>query len=365
MASFFIEYRIVLGFICGLLVSLITIPPLIRVAKEKKLVAVPNGRTSHDGEVPSLGGVAIFAGVVLGSSLFIDNTGFIGYRFVFASMIIIFFIGLKDDLVDIGWIKKLSAEIIASLLVIVFADIRIGSFYGVFGIGTLPEWLSIAFTTFVFIALINCFNLLDGIDGLASGLGIIISLIFGIWLYRLGYTDFTVLAFSLAGGLASFYIFNVFGSSQKLFMGDTGSLLLGFLMAVLASKVMNNELPPSDPLYMKSLPTVVMGAMIIPIIDSIRVFAWRIVRRKNPFGADKTHLHHRLLDLGFSHLTASLLVIALNVAFLGLALIMRNMNPTISVLILFATALTACMIPFCFKLRTKTNSNLMAEPLEK
>jgi UDP-N-acetylmuramyl pentapeptide phosphotransferase/UDP-N-acetylglucosamine-1-phosphate transferase len=219
-----------------------------------------------------------------------------------------------------------------------------------FGIGTLPLWFSIVFSTFVFIALINCFNLLDGIDGLASGMGIVISLIFGFWLFSLGFLKFSILSFALAGGLMSFYRFNVFGGKNKLFMGDTGSLLLGFLFAVLAIKVMCCELPSGDELYMRSLPTVVMGVMIIPIIDTIRVFTLRMLRGKSPFSADRTHLHHVFLQLGFSHLQASSTIIAVNLILFCLTLFMRNMNPVVSTMILFSSALIVSLIP-CYLAR--------------
>lgn len=353
MMSLPIEIRIVLGLLTGLVISFIAIPPIVRVAKEKKLMALPNGRTSHKGPVPSFGGVAIFAAVVIGTSLFIDRSGFNEFRYILAAIMIVFFIGLKDDLVDIGWIKKLIAEIIAALLVVVLADVRIGTFHGMFGVGTLPLWFSIVFSTFVFIALINCFNLLDGIDGLASGMGIVISLIFGFWLFSLGFLNFSILSFALTGGLMSFYRFNVFGGKNKLFMGDTGSLLLGFLFAVLAIKVMCCELPSGDELYMRSLPTVVMGVMIIPIIDTIRVFTLRMLRGKSPFSADRTHLHHVFLQLGFSHLQASSTIIAVNLILFCLTLFMRNMNPMVSTMILFSSALIVSLIP-CYLVRFRT-----------
>lgn len=350
MMSLPIEIRIVLGLLTGLVISFIAIPPIVRVANEKKLMTLPNGRTSHKGPVPSFGGVAIFAAVVIGTSLFIDSSGFNEFRYILAAIMIVFFIGLKDDLVDIGWIRKLIAEIIAALLVVVLADVRIGTFHGMFGIGTLPLWFSIVFSTFVFIALINCFNLLDGIDGLASGMGIVISLIFGFWLFSLGFLNFSILSFALAGGLMSFYRFNVFGGKNKLFMGDTGSLLLGFLFAVLAIKVMCCELPSGDELYMRSLPTVVMGVMIIPIIDTLRVFTLRMLRGKSPFSADRTHLHHVFLQLGFSHLQASSTIIAVNLILFCLTLFMRNMNPVVSTMILFSSALIVSLIP-CYLAR--------------
>lgn len=342
-----------LGLLTGLVVSFVAIPPIVRVATAKNLFAEPNGRTSHAGQIPAFGGIAIFASVLLGTSFFIGSGGFEEFRFILAALMIVFFIGLKDDLTDLHWTWKLSAEILASLLVVILADVRIATFHGMFGVGILPYWISIVFSTFVSIALINCINLLDGIDGLASGMGILISLIIGGWLFLLGFWNFAVLSFALAGGLISFYGFNVFGKKNKLFMGDTGSLLIGFLFAVLSIKVLCCELSPDNKLFMRSLPTVVMGLMIIPIVDALRVVVQRILRGHSPFKADKTHLHHIFLKLGFSHGRTSTTIILMNFFLFGLSLLMRNMNALLSCLILFASALIIISIPFYIARRVK------------
>jgi UDP-GlcNAc:undecaprenyl-phosphate/decaprenyl-phosphate GlcNAc-1-phosphate transferase len=339
------EIRMFLGLLTGLLVSLLAIPPIIKVSRIKKLVAVPNGRTCHKGLVPSLGGVAIYAAVVMGTSLFIDHDGFGEFRFILASILIIFYLGLKDDLVNMTAVKKLLAELVAAGLVVIVADVRIGTLHGMFGVNSVSYGFSVSISIFVIIALINGFNLLDGIDGLASGMGIVISMVFGVWLFQLGYMPFALMAFSLAGGLFTFYLFNVFGRENKLFLGDTGSLLLGFLIAVLAIKVLCCEELPGDPLFMKSLPTVVMGVMIIPIVDTLRVFSMRIIRGKSPFSADKTHLHHYFLELGFSHVLASTTIIVMNSLLFGLAMAMREWQPVASAAVLFTTAYVLCLIP--------------------
>jgi len=345
MPEFSVELKMILALLIGLLVSLLVIPPVVRVAKLRKLVAVPNGRTSHQGLIPSLGGVALFASVVIGTSLFVDAGNLEQIRYLVPALLIIFFIGLKDDLVDLGMRKKLIGEVVAALIVVVLADVRIRTFHGMLGIYEINYGFSIVFSVFVILVLINSFNLLDGIDGLASGMGIVISVIFGHWLFLLGYINFAILAYALAGGLFAFFIFNVFGRDYKLFMGDTGSLLLGFLFAILAIKILCCELPPMDPLFMKSLPTVVMGVMIIPIIDTLRVFTARILKGRSPFSADRTHLHHNFLQLGFSHIQASGAIIGMNVGLFLLALMMKQMNPVYSATILFSTAIISILIP--------------------
>jgi UDP-N-acetylmuramyl pentapeptide phosphotransferase/UDP-N-acetylglucosamine-1-phosphate transferase len=340
-----VESRIVLGLLTGLLVSLVIIPPIVRVSVAKNLGSLPNGRTSHKGSIPPLGGVAIFASVVLGICLFTDSTGFDELRYILGGILLVFLIGLKDDLVSLRWKKKLIIEILAASIVVLLGDVRIQTFHGLFGIWEISYVFSICFSIFVIVAIMNCFNLIDGIDGLASGLGIAISAIFGFWLYSLGFLNFAVLAFVLTGGLMSFYVYNVFGKKNKIFMGDTGSLLLGFILAVLAIKVMCCEVPQADILYLKSLPTVVMGLMIIPILDTLRVFFNRIGHGKSPFTADRTHLHHIFLNLGNSHFKASSIIILINLSLFCIAILMSGMDATVSAVLLFVTALVIIEIP--------------------
>ena len=339
------KYSMIFALLTGFIVSYITIPPIVRISQAKKLVAVPNGRTSHSGEVPALGGVAIFLAVMLGTNLFIKNELSEEFHYIFAAFLIIFMIGLKDDLVNLSWTKKIIAETLAAILIVVFAGVRIGTFHGMFGIGTLPVWFSIVFSVFVFLFVINAFNLLDGIDGLASGMGIFISLVFGFWLAMLGSVNYSILAFALAGGLTAFYIFNVFGKKNKLFMGDSGSLLLGLVFSILAIKVLCCEIPPASQNYMRAFPTVVMSVMILPMLDTIRVSIMRMMRGQSPFHADRTHLHHIFLKLGFNHIQASLSIILINAALCSMCFFLRNMNPAMLALILFSTALAASLVP--------------------
>ncbi len=345
MSFLTLNFPMGLALIAGFIVSFITIPPIVRISRKKKLVALPNGRTSHSGAIPALGGVAIFGATILGTSLFMTPDSLGEFRYILAALFIVFGIGLKDDLVNLSWSRKFIAEAIAALLVVVLADVRISTFHGMLGIGTLPLWFSIVFSVLVFLFLINAFNLLDGIDGLASGMGIFISLVFGIWLSTLGATNFSILAFSLAGGLIAFYGFNVFGKKHKLFMGDSGSLVLGFLFSVLSIKILCCEVAPSNPHYMLAFPTVIMSVMIIPMIDTIRVFTLRILRGQSPFHADRTHLHHIFLRLGFSHLQASLTIIAMNAALFALCYSLRDINALLLAVILFTLGLALSLIP--------------------
>jgi UDP-N-acetylmuramyl pentapeptide phosphotransferase/UDP-N-acetylglucosamine-1-phosphate transferase len=203
----------------------------------------------------------------------------------------------------------------------------------------------VIFSLIVFIGLINSFNLVDGIDGLASGLGILISLIFGIWLSWLGAEHYAILSFALAGGLIGFYRFNVFSKANKLFMGDTGSMLIGFIFATMAVKVLCCPVDEASLLHMRAFPVVVMSLMIIPIADTLRVMARRILKGRLPFFADRTHCHHDLLRLGFSHWQASTILVLGNLGLFAIALVFRNLPNLLLGLMMLGSGIIACSIP--------------------
>jgi len=310
--------------IIGAMISFVAIPPIVSLAKAKALVVHPNGRTSHKGAIPALGGIAIFAGLIIGTSLFVENGFPKEFQYFFPAFLVIFFLGLKDDIVHIAATTRIMGQIIAAVLIVVLADVRIGTFHGLFGIHELPVWISYLFSVFVFICLINAFNLVDGIDGLASGLGIIGMIIFGVWVYKLGYKDYGVLAFALLGGLLPFFGFNVFGRNNKLFMGDTGSTLIGMVFAILALKILQFEAIPGTKLYFDALPALVIAVMIIPITDTFRIFSIRIAQGKSPLAADRNHFHHYLLRLGMTHIQASMSIILLNLVIVLIAFTLRQ-----------------------------------------
>lgn len=339
-----LSMNMIWSMIAGAMISYIAIPPIVGVAKAKSLVALPNGRTSHKGAIPMLGGIAIFAGLVMGTSLFVQDGFPNEFQFFIPAFLIIFFLGLKDDIVHIAWSTRLMGQILAGFLVVVMAHVRIGSFHGMFGIHEIPEWVSIIFSMFVFVAIVNAYNLIDGIDGLASGLGMIASSVFGVWQLMLGHEGYAVLAFALLGGLIPFYLFNVFGKKNKLFMGDTGSTLMGTVFAILAMKILCCELPYQAAMNFDALPAMVMAVMVIPITDTIRIFTFRIMKGKSPFAADRNHFHHYLLRLGMNHWQASTTIAVLNVMMIVIAFMMREVPARWVALITLGSTLIIMLI---------------------
>ncbi|MCX6226131.1 MAG: MraY family glycosyltransferase [Bacteroidia bacterium] len=329
----------------ALVVSYIMIPPVVRISRAKHLVAMPNGRTSHNGEVPTVGGVAIFTSCIIGAGLFMPNDFPGEFQYLIPAMIILFMIGMQDDMVGTHPRKKLAGQIISSLIVIIAADVRMTTLHGLFGVGEIPYAISVVISLFIFIGIINAFNLIDGIDGLASGLGIVISIAFGIWLYMLGKEHYAIFSFALAGSLIAFCRFNVFSKKHKLFMGDTGSMLIGFIFAILVVKVLCCQVSPDSFMYMHAFPAVAISLMIIPVSDTIRVMALRIINGRFPFFADRTHCHHDLLRLGFSHLHASGILVAANLLLFLLALALKNMPTFLLGILMLGAGILVCSIP--------------------
>ena len=334
----------ILAFLTGIVVSYYAIPVVVKIAKTKGLVDKPNHRTSHEGAVPSLGGVAIFAGLILGSSLFIPVGELRAFRFVLASIIILFFIGQKDDILGLSPLKKFLAELMAASILIFLADIRIQSFHGFIGIHDIPDWASIITSYLLYLGIINAFNLIDGIDGLASGTGIMVSFLLGGWLMGIGEHGMGLVAWSLTGALIPFFFFNVFGQKNKLFMGDTGSLLLGLLTAIFVISICQYELPKDHFLYMKATPSVVIAVIIYPLFDMLRVFTLRLTAGRSPFSADRNHIHHLYIDAGFSHRRSSFYILTLNLMAIGFAWFMRNQSILLLGVCLLCGAVTAVVI---------------------
>ncbi len=337
------------------LVTSVAIPSIVRVSVVRKLMALPNGRTSHIDPTPNLGGVAIFAGVIVSSVVFTGITTAHELKYIIAAMLIIFFVGLKDDLHPMVAYKKFLGQSIAVLFILVPGDFHLESLHGLLGINELSYIPSLVITYVLFMTLINSFNLIDGIDGLASGIGILNSIFFGIIFLMGNHLAYAVMSFILASSLIAFFYFNVFSQNNKIFLGDTGAMLIGLILAIFATRFLNFE---TDSLLLsksQSAPAILLSVLIVPIFDTGRVFILRIFRGRSPFEADRTHIHHRLLDLSGSHLKATAIILFVNMLFIAIALILRNINTMLLILITLALATALSFIPVYLK-RNSGNS---------
>ena len=337
------------------LVTAVAIPSIVRVSIVRNLMANPNGRTSHFNPTPNLGGVAIFAGVIVSSVVFTGITTAHELKYIIAAMLIIFFVGLKDDLVPLVAYKKFLGQSIAILFILVPGDFHLSSLHGLFGIEELSYPLSLIVTYILFLALINSFNLIDGIDGLASGVGILTSLFFGVVFLLDNHLAYAVMSFILASSLIAFFYFNVFSVKNKIFLGDTGAMLIGLLLAIFAVRFLNFE---NDTLFLsqsQSGMAVILCVLIVPIFDTARVFILRILRGQSPFEADRTHIHHRLLELSGTHIKATSIILSVNVIFIAMALLLRNINTLVLILITLVLASVLSIIPV-YLIKKKSSS---------
>lgn len=303
------EYNILFAFLTSLLTSLLSIPTIITVAKMKHLYDEPNPRKLHQNNIPTLGGLAILFGFFFSMSFWTNFAYCWHLQYVVTACIVIAVIGIKDDIVGLSPLKKAVGQLVASVILVVWGDVRITSWFGILGVTELPFLVSVVFSIFTVLVIINAFNLIDGIDGLAASMGIISSLAYGIYFYFFDPNfQHAILAVALTGALLGFLYYNK--TPAKIFMGDTGSMLIGLIMAMLAIEFINTNLHPSMNLYFRSYsaPTLAMSIIFVPLFDVIRVFTIRIFSGHSPFKPDKKHLHHLLLNLGYSHLKATFIL---------------------------------------------------------
>ena len=318
-------FTIFLSGVLAFFVTLLAIPSIIQVAKEKKLFDEPDDRKIHKTVIPTLGGLGVFAGFILSLLLMASNSSGELQYFV-AAAILLFFLGIKDDILIISPAKKLIGQFLAAGILVQYGDLQITDLFGFMGVFQLPPVASIPFTLLTIVFLINSFNLIDGVDGLVGSIGLLTSLFFGSYFLFTGQPFYAIMGFSLAGSLLAFLLFNF--SPASIFMGDTGSLLIGVVNAIMAVKFIAFASNKDGAIPLASAPALAIGILIIPIFDTIRVFGLRILNKRSPFSPDRTHIHHFLLDLGFSHRKVTLICVLVNVGFISLVFLLRNLGTT-------------------------------------
>ncbi len=301
------------------------LPSVVRISRAKRLTASPNGRTSHIGDVPSLGGVGIFAAMGMSVLLFVDMGTCLHCRFFLAGLFVVFFTGLKDDIFPLTPYKKLAGQLLAALLLVVGGGVYISDFQGLFGIYQVHPYVGMAVTVLFMLLITNSINLIDGIDGLAAGVGVLASLVTGIWFFATGNIYEGIISLTVMGSFATFIGFNISKGKYKIFLGDAGSLILGFSLAYLAIRFMELNLFPSA-FPIASVPAVLVSVLIVPLFDTLIVFVVRIAIGKSPFEPDKLHIHHRLLFLLKDHVKVTGTIISVNLVFIVLTFTLQNLN---------------------------------------
>ena len=332
-----------LAFLFSLVVTYVTIPAVISLSIKHKRGAIEDERSSHKGIIPNLGGIAISCGLILSLLLVAELDSL---RILSLSYFLILILGIFDDLRPISALKKLIAQIIVSLVIILFADIRIDNFQGVLGIFELPQSVSVIFSVFVYIVITNAYNLIDGIDGLASGIGIIAAVSFGILAVYMHQYNMSVIAFALSGSLLAFLKYNFYPA--KIFMGDTGSLCIGMIFSVLSMNIIKNGCEIDFVNFKDKGPLIAIALLAIPLFDSLRVFVIRLSKGSHPLRAGRDHIHHLLLDLNFGHKKSSFYLYSAAIFLIIVCYFLIDLNINYAIAIFSAVSFLVLAIPFYF-----------------
>lgn len=328
--------NILLSAALAFLITFFAIPVIIQVAKDKKLFDEPDERKVHKTVIPTLGGLGIFAGFIIATLMGVPSAVTSELQYFAAAATVIFFLGIKDDILILSASKKFIGQLIAAGIIIKFGGIQLTNMHGFLGIYEIPHIASIVFSLFTIIVITNSFNLIDGVDGLAGSLGLLTTIVFGSYFLYAGQLTYAVMAFALAGSIIGFLIYNF--SPAKIFMGDTGSLLLGLINSILVIKFINVASNPVSNFPIEAAPAIGFSILMIPLFDTLRVFGLRILDRRSPFSPDRTHVHHFLLDLGLSHRMVTFTCVAVNMVFIGMAFFLRNLGTTTVLGILLVSA---------------------------
>jgi UDP-N-acetylmuramyl pentapeptide phosphotransferase/UDP-N-acetylglucosamine-1-phosphate transferase len=325
-------------------------PVIIYVSKTKNLMDEPEERRVHSEKVPNLGGMGLFITFSLTLLLFVpfinstvsDLSNLLS---LLSATIILLFLGIKDDLVLMTAKKKFVIQLIAVSMVCLLQDVRITDFHGLLGVGELPYFVSVLFTVFVFVLVINSVNLIDGIDGLAATISILASLAFGTAFFMADDFMMTLLSAVLIGSLIGFLKYN-FSEHRKIFMGDCGSLIVGFLLAYQGIKFLNIN-PENVQFYNSNNSSILLLAILsYPLFDLLRVFVVRMMQKKSPFLADSNHIHHRLLRLGLNHKQSTFLLFVSNLTLIVISFFASDLQINISLIIVVCFGCLLYLLPF-------------------
>lgn len=300
------------------LIGFLLTPIVILVLNKMELMDSPGGRKIHNGFIPSMGGIAFVIATFIAVLSWLDAQYIMEIRFLLAAFGLMFFVGLRDDMVNMSALQKLAGQFIAAYLVVVMADIRFTSLYGFMGIYDLPLWISYGISFFTILVLTNSFNLIDGLDGLAGSISLVTFLFLGWWFYEAELMSYAFFALILVGAVLSFLVYN--WHPAKIFMGDTGSLSLGFALAVLTVLFIDKNGTMASFEGWKFNAPIASGValLIIPIYDTSRIFIKRTLKGKSPMAPDKSHVHHFLLRMGMRHDQVTLSLVFIKCCFISL-----------------------------------------------
>jgi UDP-GlcNAc:undecaprenyl-phosphate GlcNAc-1-phosphate transferase len=322
-------------------ITLLLLPVLIKLLSGWKIFDSPGKHKIHQYYTPSMGGVCIMIGAAFAQLIGLPVAEWLQFKFFYITIAMMFITGLRDDILTLSPRQKLIGQILPVIILVVFGDVVLWSFYGLAFDGLIfHDVVAWAITIFTIVILTNAYNLIDGLDGLASTVGMTALMCFGVWFYLAGDLELSLISFSFFGSLAAFTYFN--WEPSKIFMGDTGALVMGLLLSFLTIRFININygLAHDNPIrFSSSIGTAVM-VMIIPIFDTLRVIILRLRKFQSPFRADKNHLHHQFLKLGLSHSRSVLIIAGIHLFFVGLAVVLKSKPDTV----ILPAAVIGCII---------------------
>lgn len=349
---------VVMVFLVSMMLSGIIIPQILLISFRKHLFDLPDERKVHKTPVPRLGGMAFMPSIVfslcLVSGMLVlinpDNPAIKGFLerqisdpaghhlllplcFGLCALMIMYMVGIADDLIGVKYRAKFVAQILAALL-LATAGVRVDSLHGMLGIHELPPMLSWLLTVFLVVFITNAINLIDGIDGLASGLSGIAMMFYGFFLIEAQQWIYSMVAFATLGTLVPFFYFNVFGNAakgKKIFMGDTGSLTTGLVLSFLSLELTGLE---NGQVFLADVLVIAFAPLAIPCLDVIRVFVHRVIRGNSPFLPDRVHIHHKLLAMGIPQRPAMITILALSASLIGLNLLISPYISTFLIIVI-------------------------------
>lgn len=316
------------------------IPSIIHAADKHNLFdSTDLHRKEHKGNISRLGGIGLFCGFTITVLLFATTVHYQEANFLIASSILLFALGIKDDIYGVSPSTKFALQIVVALILVGLGDFKLSSLYGVFDVWDVHPIAGGIFSIALIIFINNAFNLIDGVDGLAGTVGAMVSLCFGVFFALGNDVAYAFIAFSMLGAILGFLVFNY--PPAKIFMGDTGSLIIGLVSAVLAIKFIEiNKVGSIPGPFFSSAPAIAVAVLIVPIFDSLRIFFIRLINRKSPFRGDRNHIHHRLLRLGLNAKQILLVTVAFNGSMIALTLLLSHLGNFVLIFLQIAV----CMV---------------------
>ena len=322
--------------------------------QRSRILDAPDERKIHENHTPSLGGVPVFFSVAFALILWVPEFSD-QFKYLFAAATLIFVVGLRDDIVPLHAGVKLGSQLIPFFLLIGWGNFELTSMYDLIPGIEFPPIVVFLLTMFVFVVITNAFNLIDGIDGLAGSLSLIAFAFFGIWFSIVENHVAAFVSYAFSGGIIAFLFFN--WNPSKIFMGDTGALLIGLVVAAFTILFLNTNfaLPADHPGKFHSGIGMALAVIVVPLSDTLRVFILRISKGRSPFSADNNHIHHLMLRTGLSHAATTSLMGAINLSFIALAFACQSWPSYLLVLTEIGLAFSSIgMLTFILRVRLKT-----------